>query len=298
MKKIETITTHNNSNRKLIGVYEDLGIIINRRREENEIIKDKWDEMEEKFEIDEINKLKEINDRHIQIDNIMEGEELDKLKNKMKEEFIINYYYKDDLKFIIKDSRKMIEIKIIRKNGKIENIKIKINSKDATKNGLIAIILILLMVKKADRCEIIIDMKKCNINQILKKVIYAKERQIWNINNQNYINKIIDLLEDFNIDIQIDELGKQKKKGYKEIENVIEILGEIKVEKWGTKILTKKFNAFWKKKIIDYNIRKVMKNINQLKNKAEWIVQNRNKELRLNFDKDEIDGRKLLILLW
>ncbi|RIA98306.1 hypothetical protein C1645_731762 [Glomus cerebriforme] len=35
-----------------------------------------------------------------------------------------------------------------------------------------------------------------------------------------------------------------------------------------------------------------MKDINQLKNKAEWIVQSRNKEIRINIDKDEIDWNK------
>ncbi|RIA98067.1 hypothetical protein C1645_813309 [Glomus cerebriforme] len=111
MEQKKMITTHNNKNRKLVGVYEDLGIIINRRREENEIIKDKWDEIEDKFDIDEISNLKEINDRNIQIDTIMEGEELEKLKDKMKQEFLINYYYKDDLKFTIEDSREMVVIK-------------------------------------------------------------------------------------------------------------------------------------------------------------------------------------------
>ncbi|RIA93991.1 hypothetical protein C1645_818646, partial [Glomus cerebriforme] len=104
--------------------------------------------MGDKFDIDEISNLKEINDRNIQIDTIMEGEELEKLKDKMKQEFLINYYYKDDLKFTIEDSREMVVIKVIRKNEKLEYIKLKINSKDAMKNGLIAIILILLMVPK------------------------------------------------------------------------------------------------------------------------------------------------------
>ncbi|RIA82149.1 hypothetical protein C1645_881200 [Glomus cerebriforme] len=54
----------------------------------------------------------------------------------------------------------------------------------------------------------------------------------------------------------------------------------------------KKFNAYWKNNIIDNNIRKVMRDINQLRNKAEWMVQRRNKELRLNIDKDEIDWIK------
>ncbi|RIA83995.1 hypothetical protein C1645_742664 [Glomus cerebriforme] len=92
--------------------------------------------------------------------------------------------------------------------------------------------------------------------------------------------------------IQIDELEKQKSKINKREEEEQNILGEIKTEKWGIKILTRQFNAYWKNNIIDYNIRKVMKDINQLKNKAEWIVQSRNKELRMNIDKDEIDWNK------
>ncbi|RIA83195.1 hypothetical protein C1645_834176 [Glomus cerebriforme] len=35
-----------------------------------------------------------------------------------------------------------------------------------------------------------------------------------------------------------------------------------------------------------------MKDINQLKNKADWLVQNRNKEMRLNINKEEIDWNK------
>ncbi|RIA93772.1 hypothetical protein C1645_818960 [Glomus cerebriforme] len=125
MKKIELITTHNNINRKLVGVYKDLGVIIN-RREENNIIKDKWEEIEENFDIEELNNLKEINERNIQIDNIMEGEELEKLKDKMKQEFLINYYNNSELKFLIIDNRESITIQI-RREEEIEMMKLKIN---------------------------------------------------------------------------------------------------------------------------------------------------------------------------
>ncbi|RIA89662.1 hypothetical protein C1645_824547 [Glomus cerebriforme] len=99
-------------------------------------------------------------------------------------------------------------------------------------------------------------------------------------------------MEDFDINLQIDEFISKRKNKNNEKEHEKDILGEIKVETWGSKILTKRFNAFWKMKIIDYNIRNGMKNINQLKNKEDWMVQNRNKELRLNIDKDEIDWEK------
>ncbi|RIA97501.1 hypothetical protein C1645_813900 [Glomus cerebriforme] len=142
MEKIEMITTHNNRDRKLIGVYEDLGNIINRRKEKEEIRNDKWEEFYEKIETDDVRDLTKINERYIQIEEIMDG--------------------------------------------------------------------------------------------------------------------------GFNIDINIDELEKVKRK---------------------------KIYKNWESNE-NLKLKKVMKDINRLKNKADWIVQNRNKEMRLNINKEEIDWNK------
>ncbi|RIA96768.1 hypothetical protein C1645_814962 [Glomus cerebriforme] len=179
--------------------------------------------------MDDARELKDINERYIKIEEIMDG--LENIKNKMKEEFIENYYEDKEINYIIEGKKGIMEIKKIGDREKNE-IKFKINSKDEEKNGLIGIIMVILMVKKNEKCEINIDTNKVNINKILQKVIKTKERQSWSINNINYINKIIELLEEYNINIQIDEIEKQKHKKTNRKWERNENLDEIKVEKW------------------------------------------------------------------
>ncbi|RIA99454.1 hypothetical protein C1645_811487 [Glomus cerebriforme] len=119
--------------------------------------------MDEKFEEEEIKELTEVNERLISIDNLMESEELIQLKDKMKNIYIQNYYNNDKKVIILEIEKDLIIITIKDNNTTMEDIiRIKINSIDNMKKGLIGIIIVLMMIEKKGKCELKLDTKKCD----------------------------------------------------------------------------------------------------------------------------------------
>ncbi|RIA95366.1 hypothetical protein C1645_872801 [Glomus cerebriforme] len=134
-----------------------------------------------------------------------------------------------------------------------------------------------------------------NIYNIMEKMNNVKlkivKRKSWKIRNINYIERLLNITESKNIFWRIEESGKIRKEKIDETTNDFnyEIIDIYEIEEL---LPINRYSLYWKRNLINNNIRDTVKKCNKLKYIAEWLTLKINKNLLLNINNNEINWGK------
>ncbi|RIA84821.1 hypothetical protein C1645_831704 [Glomus cerebriforme] len=201
--EVKRILTNNDEESKLKGIYSDLGTFKKESNNREKSIKEKseeqWEKLEKEFVKEDIEEMKKINGKMMEIDEIYGT------LNNSKENNIV-----------IKWSK--------RKKGKVEEIiEVEINDRNRERNLIIILIMIGLTARKNEK--IVIESKEASeIFKIIEKMIQVKDkithRKKWKIQNINYIERLTNITETNNLFWTLKEIeNKGKSWVYKNMDN-------------------------------------------------------------------------------
>ncbi|RIA90052.1 hypothetical protein C1645_849856 [Glomus cerebriforme] len=222
------------------------------------------------------------------------------IKNSIEDELIENYYNIDNVnqRYKIKREKKDKNSVIMKWSKIIDDneqpiIKIEVNDSDIERNLLIMLIIIGLTAK--DNGKIIIEAAEVReIYSIMEKMDKVKEkvmRRKWKIRNINYIERLLDITEKRKIFWSLLEIKKKEKIISKKKNS--DIGGEIvDINELEETIPRNRYRLYWNRKLVNDQIREMVKKYNKFKYLGEWLTLKINKNILNNIGKNKIVGKK------
>jgi ribonuclease HI len=262
-----------------------------------------WDRMYEEFEDNEIEELIEWDDRMIDINKVVEGEDAKKI--------IIEKYYRK------KYNQKETEDIIIYSDGAMKNniggvgwveidsrgnIKDKVSMRVKNKNmrietiELLAIILIILTIPKSKKVEIMTDSEIVVKNwekYISKGDKVWESRVVWNQNNIYTWAWIKEFIEKTDVKVKLVKVKAHSNNVWNDMADRYAKMATNSVSEnnIGMRNVSGKikYKLHWKRKLINKAPREFIKIIGYLHNKAKWLSYKSNNLLRKSVHNEKID---------